>query len=364
MRKQIQLILATIGLTALIWVYADLTSQESYEVTLTVRLSVPAGSESVIRLKGSSAQADADFDTAATVPIQVTLVGPKAAIADIEHLRRSQGLMVDIPVSIGESRTPDVIRTADIRENITRWARDHSLRIVDLSRQLIEYQIEQYVKKDLTIEVTVGALADKLKAPPRVDPAQVKVRLLASQWDQLATVDKKLEVSIEQELRTSSQDTFEKSLVGLRWHGLDVTYIPDIVQITVQRSQEVETTRITAVPMYELWPAYRPEEGLFRVEWEDGEAPLQHIEVSVPAGTPRLPTNKDVIAYVTIEPEDLQQASKETNGAETAPAGTRAGIPRPVRFIFADDLKDVRVISLPPTVRFRVVRVDKPAVTP
>ena len=364
MKTQVQLILATIGLTVLIWVYADLTSQEAYQVTVTVRLSVPVASDSVICLKNAPAETDTGFDTSATVPVEATVVGPKAALADLEHLRRSEGLVVEVPVATSGTSDPNVVQQVDIRGYVVRWARERSLRIVDLSRSFVEYRLNHYVKIDLTVEVTAGSQAEKLKGIPRVDPPQVKARLLAGHLDRLAASGRKLEVSIEPELRAGTENTFDKSLAGLRWHGLDVTYTPNRVKITVQRREDVKTVRITSIPMCEMWPAYRPEQGQFRVEWEDGEAPLQHIEVEVPAGPSRLPTNKDVFAYVSIEPDDLKQAARDGKLAETMPAGTRAGVPRPVRFIFTDEFKDARITSPAPAVRFHVVRVDTPASAP
>lgn len=364
MKTRAQLILATVGLTLLIWVYADLTSQESHEATLTIKLVVPLGSDSVIQIVGQDSTTEPGFDTSAAVPVQVTLAGPKAAIADLEHLRRSEGLVIEVPVPIGEGGGSDVLRTVDIREQVARWARERSLRVVDLSRQFVGYKLDHYVKIDLTVEATAGVFADKLQGPPRVEPPQVKARLLASQRDRYAGADRKLEVSIEQQLRTGSEDTLDVPLAGLRWQGLEVTYIPDRVAVSVVRQHEFITHRITAIPLYELWPAYRPEAGNYRIEWEDREPPLQHIEVMVPPGKPRLPDNKDVIAYVTIEPDDLKQATQDKIAAETAPAGTRAGILREVRFIFAEGFEDVRAIGPRPTVRFRVVRTDTPPAAP
>ncbi len=364
MKTQVQLILATFAMTVLIWVYADLTSQESYEVTLTMRLSVPPGSESVIRAEGAPIGTDTGFDTSAMVPVQATLMGPKAAIADIEHLRRTEGLVIDVPVVIGQTGGPEVIRTVDIREHIARWGRAHSLRIVDLSRQLVEYRLDHYVRVTLTLEGDVSGLSEKLRGSPRFEPPQVEARLLASQRDLVGNGERKLEVPLDEELRGTDEDAFEKSLAGLRWHGLDVTYIPDRVEVTVQRRGRFETVQITPIPMYELWPAYKSEQGQFRVEWEDGEAPLQKIQVEVPASALRMPTNTDVIAYVKIEPEDLKQASQDVKVTDTAPAGTRAGILREVRFIFAEGFEDVRIVGERPTVRFRVVRVDLPGLVP
>lgn len=364
MKTQVQLVLATIGLTLLIWVYADLTSQEVDEVTLTVRLAVPVGSDSVIYAETAPVETETGFDTAVSVPVQATVVGPKAALADLEHLRRSKGLLIEVPVLTTEAGSPDVIRTIDIRPYLVPWARERSLRIVALSRTAVQYRLDHFVRVDLTVEVTAGNQAEKLRGPPLVEPPQVRARLLASQRDMLPTDDRRLEVSIEQDLRAGSEDSFEKSLAGLRWHGIEATYTPSIVKISVQRREGVATIPITSIPTYEMWPAYRPEQGQFRIEWEDGEAPLQHIEVSVPAGTPGLPTNKDVTAYVTITPEDLKQASAAARATDTAPAEVRASVRRPVRFVFSEEFKGVRVVSLPSEVRFRVVRVDPPVPAP
>ena len=139
-----------------------------------------------------------------------------------------------------------------------------------------------------------------------------------------------------------------------------MTYTPEQVTITVARRQGVETYRLTAIPLHEMWPSYRPE-GDYRIEWADEDDQVQHIEVVVPAGKPRTLTNKDVIAFVTIDREDLIPQA-DGQGTTTAPATvSREGILREVHFVFPPDFEDVRVVPPLPKVRFKVVRVPPSA---
>ncbi|HSW44715.1 MAG TPA: hypothetical protein VLM89_04000 [Phycisphaerae bacterium] len=365
MKSRAQLILATCGLTVLIWIYADLISQEAYEATLSVKLSVPTASEAVIQVAGAPGASEGGWETTVTVPVTTNLVGSKGAIAEIEHLKRTNALVIEVTVTDTEPQPADVLKRIDIRQRVSEWARKNSLRVFDLSPSFIDLKEDRYVSIDLAVEASAGVFADKLQGPPRVEPAKVRARLLASERDRLAPADRKLQISIEEQLRTGSQEAFTVSLAGRRWQGLEVTCVPDQVRVTVQRRHDLITHRITSVPLYELWPAYRPDQGLFHIDYEDGESPLQHIEVAVPPGT-RLPTNTDVVAYVKVEPDDLKQASQD-KAAETAPAGsagTRTAIPREVKFIFSQEFEGVTVISPTPIVRLRIVQADAPAAAP
>jgi len=358
MKRQIPLIAATILLTLLIWVYADLATHERIEIRLPVRLVAPPGSGQIVRIQEPGAFALEPDGPPDTLHVGVTLSGSKSAITELRRAMRREPLEpieVVVPAGAEEFDRP-LLHFADIREPINNWARLRSLLVTEeINPSAIRYVVDRYVTIELDVVVSAGAQRDVLKSEPRVDPARVRARLLASQRERFAAAETQLYVSIEHLLNATSAEEFEVSLADVRWQGLKLDYTPDRVTVTVERRHDYTRHRITAIPLHELWPAHRPE-GRFRVEWEDGTPPLQHIEVMVPPGKPRLPTNQDVTAYVRIEWEDLEEAVPADEVAETAPAGARSRISREIMLVFSDEFKDVHVPGPLPTVRFRVVR--------
>ncbi|HOW72726.1 MAG TPA: hypothetical protein PKY77_19165 [Phycisphaerae bacterium] len=347
MKTQIQLIVATAFLTVLVWVYADLASQETRDIELTLRLNVPTGSDLVVRMEGSLPE------TPDKMQVAVKLGGAKAAIGKLEIEEGRGGLTLKLPMPATGTRSDEI----KVRDEVQKWASGRGLHVLGLSREFIRYTVDRFVEVEITLEADPGVFANELKGPPRVEPAKVKARLLASQRDERASAERRLVLPIEEQLRNRSSDSFEEQLARQKWQGLDVTFVPDQVTISVTRRQGFETYRLTAIPLCELWPSYRPE-GEYRVEWADEDDQVQHIEVIVPAGKPRVLTNKDVIAFVSIEREDLAPEPKTIT--ETAPAVSREGIPREVHFVFPPGFEDVRVVPPLPKVRFRVVKVATP----
>lgn len=348
MKTQIQLIVATAFLTVLVWVYADLASQEARDVELTLRLNVPAASDIVVRIDGSLPE------TPDSVRLAAKLAGAKAAIGRLEIEERSRGLSIKLPFPATGVRSDEI----KVRDEVQKWASGRGLHVVGLGREFIRYAVDRFVEIEITLEADPGVFANELKGPPRVEPAKVKARLLASQRDERASAERRLILPIEEQLRNRSSDSFEESLARQKWQGLDVTFVPERVTVSVTRRQGFETYRLTAIPLCELWPSYRPE-GEYRVEWANEDDQVQHIEVIVPAGKPRVLTNKDVIAFVSIDREDL--APEPKTSTETAPAASREGIPRQVHFVFPPGFEDVRVVPPLPKVRFKVVKVASPA---
>lgn len=362
MKLQIQLIAATLALTVLIWVYADLASHEAAEIRLPVQLMAPVGSDAVIHVEAQGATSDARTNI---IQITATVSGSKSAIAEMFREQRRQAIApLEVPIAAGDVESSARLRSVDIREVVKAWARQRSLHLAEeLTRPTINYRVDRYVWKDLTVKADAGAARQELEADPRVEPAKIKMRLLASQLDQYASAEPLLTLDIQEQLAQRLNDRFDMPLAGVRWNGLDVTYQPDIVSVIVQRGQGFVTHRINTIRLNEVWPAYRPD-GEYRIVWADDEEKVQHIEVKVPRGKP-LPTNQDVIAYVQIDREDLEAATLTTDTTQTAPAAGRAELLKEVHFVFDEPFKDVRLSGPPPVVRLRVARLptDQPAQT-
>jgi len=348
MKTQIQLILATVVITVLIWVYADLTSHETCDVHLPVKLAVPPNSDLVVRADGALS------DKPDVVEIRVRLIGPKAAISKLERDKQTQGLALEIPVVTPEAGADDVRRPMDIREYINGWAGDRGFQVESLSRQTIEYTVDRIVWIHLVVEADPGPFAEDLKDIPKVEPSKVRARLLASQRDRHATAPRRLIVPIGNQLATHTDGTIEKSLVGQKWQGLDVTYIPNRVVVTVAWQEGGKRQRISSIPLWTLWPADPPEG--YRIVWDNEADLVQHIEVVIPPGKPRPLMNTDVIAFVRIVREDFPP--EPSSSTETAPAGGGIPLTREVRFHFPKGFEDVRVESPPRNVQFHLVRED------
>jgi hypothetical protein len=270
---------------------------------------------------------------------------------------RREGLVpLEVVVPVGEvDFGRQLLRSVDLREHVSQWARPRSLHVAEeLSPSMVQYRVDRYVKMELTVVVDAGAMADQLKGEPRVEPPRVRARLLASQRERHASADRRLRVPIEDSLAASAEEQFEVSLSGVSWQGLELSYEPDTVTVTVDRRHNYTRHRVTAIPLHELWPAYRPEER-YRVEWEDGEPPLLHLEVMVPPGKTTMPTNQDVTAYIRIERGDLEAALSAAENPQTVPAESQTFILREVHLVFTDAFKDVYVPEPLPSVRFRVV---------
>jgi len=349
MKTQIQLILATVAITVLIWVYADLSSHESDEVRLHVKLAVPPNSPLVVHADGALP------DKPDTVEIRVKLSGPKAAIRKLDRDRRTRGLaLLRIEVASPEAGAGEVQRPVDIGEHINGWASDRGFQVESLSRQTIEYTVDRIVEIDIVVEADPGLFAEYLEGMPRVEPPTVRVRLLASQRDRHATAQKRLIIPIGNQLGTRTDGTFDQSLVGLQWQGLDVTFEPNQVEITVAWKAGGTPQQLRSIPLKVLWPA-KPPEG-YRIDWDSEADLMQHIDVMIPPGKPRQLMNTDVRAFVEIVPDDFPDAP--SSPTETAPAGAGAPVTREVQFYFPEGFKDVRVVSQPYQVKFHLVRED------
>lgn len=353
MKTQIQLILATVVITVLIWVYADLSSHESYDVYLPVKLVVPPNSDWVVHLDSASA------DKSDLLEIRVWLLGPKAVITKLRDEReRPEEFVLEVEVAIAEGAKVGIERSVDVTEHVNEWARKKGLLVENLSRQSIEYSLDKFVEVEISVEADPGIYEKDLEGLPRVEPASVQARLLASQRDRLHVAPRPLILPISSELEkleTRTNTTFEKPLVNLPWQGLNVTYTPKRVTVTVEWRSGGKRQPISAIPLQTIWPA-DPPEGYYRVVWDNEADLVQHIDVIIPPGKPRPLTNMDVKAYVNIEREDFPVGP--TGPTETPSIQEGAAVMREVRFIFPPGFEDVRVVSQPEKVRFHLKRED------
>lgn len=357
MKTHIKLIAATIVLTVMIWVYADLSTHEVQQIPVVIEPVVPAHSDLRIQATG----VETVSGRVPRLELMLKMSGSKAALREIEIERqRSKGQSVRIPIQVKETVGPDTLGAEEIREYITEWARQHSLQLADPIRQSIEYMVDRWIDIDAAIEADVGPFAEQLRGPVNVEPNQVKVGILESQIVNSPLAKGRLVVSIVDDLRKRSEDDLNLDIL-LRdyWRGAEtVKFQPERVRINVRRKEGSTRQRLTAIPLHELWPSNRAK-GLFKIVWSDDQDLVQHIDVVVPASRPRALTSNDVTAYVVVEPEDLVAESSPTSTSPAAPAEGRDHIPRDVHFVFAPGFQDVKILPPLPKVRFKVVRADE-----
>lgn len=360
MRGQLQLIIETIFVTCVIWVYADLASHDSKDFPCIVELSVPTESDHLVKVLGSARRPEKP----ATFRSVVSLSGSKAALQELDK-EVAEGTLPRVVIAVDEAVGPAVLEPTRIESAIKIWARDHGLQTVDLHVQPISYLVDRWMRVDVEVTADAGSFARQLARPPRVEPAEVTAEILASAFERGGLSARRVVIPISEELRARSDEVVileasveqafqEQHPSALTPTGERIRFIPDRVTITVQRRQGFRTQRLTAIPLRELWPSDRPA-GHFRVVYENDADLVQHIDVSIPIGKAEPLSNTDVIAYVELELADFPAPE---DGSEPAVGRTREGIPREVHFIFPPGFEDVRVES-PPPVRLKVVRVDE-----
>ena len=142
MKTQIQLIIATAFLTVLIWVYADLASQEVRDVELALRLNVPSASDVVVRIEGALPE------TPDTVQLAAKLAGAKAAIGRLEIEERSRGLTIKLPSPATGIKSEEI----KIRDEVQKWATSRGLHVLGLSRESIRYTVDRFVEIEISLE--------------------------------------------------------------------------------------------------------------------------------------------------------------------------------------------------------------------
>ena len=158
MGTQIRLILATICLTVLIWVYADLASQENRDIKLRIELSVPPQSDAVVHIRGAAPEKPGIKD------VSIKLGGPKAAIARLDDEERSQGLLLKLPVQIEGAKTREI----SLRNAVHDWAISRGLHLISLDLDVLWYKVDQYVEIELTVEPDAAIFVSEMRGPPSV----------------------------------------------------------------------------------------------------------------------------------------------------------------------------------------------------
>lgn len=349
MRFQFRLLLESCFLTVLIWTYADQASYEDSSAVVAVKVAAPP--EVMAKIDGArSGPTD-------VVYIPVKLRGPKAAIRKLE-MEKSEGsappFTLDIPVTGDlEMRVP---HTRDIRDDVARLPaiRNNGLQVEEISRQTVVFTLDRYKTLSLVVDTDAGRFTEALESKPDIDPKQVAVRVLEGELEQRGNLGTRLVIPIEDRLRSggdAGEFAFPVTL-GTKWEGLDATFQPNQVRVTVRLARRYDSAHLTLIPLRPLWPPGTTASD-YQIELQNEADKLVDVDVRVPIGKSTTLASNDVIALIDIEESDLPE---KLAPAATAPAATGGWSQREVRFVFPPGFEDVQVSGLPQQIKFRIAK--------
>ncbi|UCD29043.1 MAG: hypothetical protein JSV03_00740, partial [Planctomycetota bacterium] len=289
-----QLIIATIFLTAIIWIYADQTSHKSYQTFVAVRIA--ASSDIAPRIEGASA------DSPNLIHVPVTMRGAKAAIRRLQLQESTGDHPFELAIKIAGNIKSGDIQSRDITPQITHLdaIRDLGLHVDEVHRPTIEFTVDRYKTVELDVHVDPGVYT--IKGEALIQPPKVTAYILESDYDLLNIGERRLDIDIESYL-SSDQLRLEREVsLGSKWQGVEVTFKPARVKIMVQLEQKRIPKEITVL----LWINVKPD---FFQEYEyvieDESARFQKIDISVPKEKADQLTKDMIDAYVKIEDDDL-----------------------------------------------------------
>lgn len=353
MRIQLRLLLETFALTALIWTYADQASYDTHAGVVAV--SVFSAQPDVVAAIEGARPGSAD-----TIHIPVKVRGPKAAIRKLELDKGTSPVLFSVRVPISDDAQMEKPQTRDILDEVARLPaiRDRGLQLAELSRHNITFTLQRYLRVNLTVDTDAGKFAEALVGKPTIRPAQVTARVLESELKKRDSYEPRLVIPIEERVRARSEEseaTFDVPL-GTKWLGMDATFDPPQVSVSVRLARRYETVHVTLIPLRVLMPPGLVS-GDYEIQWETDADLVQDVDVRVPIGKPRALANTDVTAFVQIEKSDLPEEPTSAVGVTTtAPAATGGWSQREIHFTFAPGFEDVRVDGPPRKVKFRIAR--------
>ncbi|HOA72399.1 MAG TPA: hypothetical protein PLV57_08740 [Phycisphaerae bacterium] len=342
MKGQIQLVLATIGLTVLIWVYADQQGYKTVRLQVAVTVGTPPGV--VAHVTGAAP------DAGQTLHVTVYARGPNAAIRELPS--RPPALEVTVPIT--ENVATDESRALDIHDPLAAALRERGLQLLGVNPASMSVRFDRLVKVDVQLQADAGAFHQALAGAVQIDPPVVTASVLASQLAGApAPAENRLVIPIEAELRNQPGETefdFPVSLKTRTWNGLDVKWQPELVHVKGKLQQLYTDLELKLIPLRAMlpwdWPSDR-----YEIVWVDDRDRLQKVHLKVPVGKPNVLTNNDVVAFVSIDGSLIPPATPQT----TQPATEPSPFTQTVRFVFPPGFEDVRIVSPPSTVKFRIV---------
>lgn len=346
-KPHIQLVLATIGLTILIWVYADQQGYRTERFQIAVTVSTAPGIVAHV--------AGATSESRETALVTVTARGPNVAIRELPLNRPP---VMEVTVRVTENVEAEESRAIDIHESVATSLRERGLQLQSINPSSLTVRFDRLVRQELQVQVDAGAFHQALSGTVQIDPPVVAITLLASQLASIPPVDEpRLLIPIEDELRAQPGETdfqFTVSLKNRKWQGLDVKWEPERVTVSGRLQQLFTDLELRLIPLRVLLPWDWPSDQ-YEIVWLDDRDRLQKVELKVPIGKPNVLTNTDVTAFISIDTSLIPPEPASPPGTATQPATEPSPFSRTVRFVFPPGFEDVRIVSPPSVVKFRVV---------
>lgn len=347
MKPQIQLILATVGLTILIWVYADQQGYKTVQFQIAVTVNTAPGI--VARIEGATAE------KAQTLIVTVVARGPNVAIRELPVNRPP---VLEVPIPVAENVGARERRVVDIHDPVAAALRERGLQLHNVNPASLTVSFDRLVKRDVEVQIDAGAFHQALAGAVQLQPPVVIATLLASDLaDAGSPPESRLVIPIEEELRAQPGETefeFVVSLKGKKWQGLDVRWEPETVTIRGRLQQLYTDVELKLIPVRVLLPWDWPSDK-YEIQWVDERDRVQKLQLKVPVGKPNVLTNTDVTAFISINDSLIPPEPASPVGTATQPATEPSPFSQPVRFVLPPGFEDVTIVSPPATVKFRIV---------
>jgi hypothetical protein len=361
MRTQVRLILSTVALTALIWMYANRASQSVTTLLVPVKLTLTDRSSALaLRL------VDAAEDQPSVRQIKMTVRGPKQAIRILES-EQSRGRFL-LTIKVAEQLTPgrnsrnlftDISNSPELLER--------GLTLQELAPAVVEFDVDRYLRLPVDLKLTAGSFENVLVGRPAVQE-KVTARVLESKVNKgspALSLTLPIEDAIKEELQRQPSEaygplvlTFPVSLLSLR-SNVDATFDPPTVRVTVQLQGQFRVERKNVRPLSVLIKTQDFFDG-YEIEWADktGAQFTQTINVRVPVAKLdlfRQLESTDIVAYVLIDSSDLPQEPAVAVATSPAPAAaTETYRGKPIHFVFPPGFEEVKLVGPEPMVSLRV----------
>lgn len=364
MKTQIRLILSTIALTVLIWVYANQASHSTTTLLVPVKLILTeSGNLWALRI------ADAPEGQPNVKQVKIAVRGPKQAIRLLES-ENSQGRFM-LTVKLGEQLAPGPSSRnlyADLGSSPELLQR--GLTLQEVSPMAVEFDVDRYVTVPVEFKPVTGAFETALVGRPTIQD-KVMARVLESKVGKGFSVYElplSLEDAIKESLQKQPQETYGPLTlsfpVDLRTArtGIEATFEPPTVFVTVELQAQSRIERKTVRPLSVMVKTQDFFDGC-EIEWEDktGAQFTQSINCRVPVSKLDLFRQLDsteILAYVVIDNSDLppQPGAGASTTTLPAPATSATYRSKQVHFSFPAGFEEVKAVGPPPTVNLRVNR--------
>lgn len=327
-----------LALTCLIWIYADQISTDQITEVIRIRIDAEPGSPVIPVLNSGDKNDKTDTNVLA---LEVTFQSQRSRLTQLQ--RELKGL-AEIPWYV-KVDTPDAKTLIQpVPDLVTKLMKDYpwfaGVVVVNASPENIKVALDRYVTKSMPIQVLTGTVKT---TTPLVEPAQIDVKIRASQLAQLRLEEQKIVIDLQDQLgnRPEMVDFDDSVPVPQEIAGIPIVIAKELSQVRVTLKIERREKRIEyRIPVTRI-EVLGPPEILekFRVEIE--EQPAMRLELRGPASVMDNLKPDTIIPYIRVSADDITQ---------------RTFFPQQVGFLMPDERIVIDTRNVPsPVVGFRLV---------